>query len=154
MLGSTIATKLVKLGANVTVLDVLLPGHGGNKFNVNDILDNVEIVIGDIRDKELVERSIEIQNLNSSLEEKQREMEATRLAIKQSQRELDSTNAELQQKREDLVALEESLVDRDKEISMLQAQVEEQQSFLAESRSQFARTYLYFHDFHELLDDK
>jgi UDP-glucose 4-epimerase len=63
MLGSTIATKLVKLGANVTVLDALLPGHGGNKFNVNDVLDHIEIVIGDIRDKELVETVVDNKDI-------------------------------------------------------------------------------------------
>ena len=63
MLGSTIATKLVKLGANVTVLDVLLPGHGGNKFNVKEISDNIEIVIGDIRDKDLVDKVVDKKDI-------------------------------------------------------------------------------------------
>ena len=58
---------------------------------------------------------------------------------------------EVQERREARVVLEQSLVSRDTEIAVLRAQVEEQQSSLEESRSQFARTYSYFH---ELLDDK
>ena len=103
------------------------------------------------REKEFVERSIDMQNFNASLEDKEREIKASRLALEQSRRELDNAHVEVQQKRESLVVLEQSLVSRDTEIAVLRAQVEEQQSSLEESRSQFARTYSYFH---ELLDDK
>ena len=68
MLGSTLAIKLVKLGANVTVLDVLLPFHGGNKFNVNKILDNIEIIRGDIRNKNLVEKVVDNKDIILGLE--------------------------------------------------------------------------------------
>ena len=58
MIGSTIAINLAKQGAKVTVLDVLLHGHGGNKFNVNEIENQIEIIIGDIRNKALVENVV------------------------------------------------------------------------------------------------
>ena len=69
-------------------------------------LTNRETVLAQ-REKDFVQRSIDVKNLNSSLEDKERQIEASMLAMEQSQRELDSTYAELQQKREDLVALEE-----------------------------------------------
>ena len=49
-IGSNIAKTLVKLGANVTIVDSLIPQYGGNLFNVNDIKENIEINICDIRD--------------------------------------------------------------------------------------------------------
>ena len=49
-IGSNIAKSLVKLGANVTIVDSLIPQYGGNLFNVNDIRENIEINICDIRD--------------------------------------------------------------------------------------------------------
>jgi len=53
-LGSNIANKLVSLGANVTILDSLNPLYGGNWFNVEGIKDKIKVIIGDIRDEELV----------------------------------------------------------------------------------------------------
>lgn len=53
-LGSNLAHALVAFGADVTVLDALLPLYGGNMFNLDGILDAVTFVHGDIRDQELV----------------------------------------------------------------------------------------------------
>lgn len=58
-LGSNIAHKLVEYGANVTILDALLPLYGGNKFNVSDIEGDVRVIIGDMRDFRLVEELVE-----------------------------------------------------------------------------------------------
>jgi UDP-glucose 4-epimerase len=58
-LGSNIANRLVEFGAKVTLLDALLPLYGGNKFNIRDIEDKVEVIIGDVRDFRLVEKAIE-----------------------------------------------------------------------------------------------
>lgn len=58
-LGSSIAQRLVSLGASVTIMDSMLPRHGGNMFNVAGIEKNVEIVSGDIRDKEAVQRNVQ-----------------------------------------------------------------------------------------------
>jgi nucleoside-diphosphate-sugar epimerase len=49
-IGSTLAHRLVGLGARVTIVDSMLPGAGGNLFNVADIRDRVEINISDVRD--------------------------------------------------------------------------------------------------------
>lgn len=49
-IGSNLARRLVALGANVTLVDSLIPEYGGNLFNVDDIIDDVEINISDVRD--------------------------------------------------------------------------------------------------------
>ena len=54
-LGSSLAHRLVDLGANVTILDALLPLYGENKFNIAGIEDKVEVVIDDIRNEALVD---------------------------------------------------------------------------------------------------
>lgn len=62
-LGSNIVHKLVECGANVTILDALLPLYGGNRFNISDIENKVQVIIGDIRDFRLVEKIIEGKNV-------------------------------------------------------------------------------------------
>ncbi|MFL5945991.1 MAG: NAD-dependent epimerase/dehydratase family protein [Gaiellaceae bacterium] len=49
-IGSHLSTKLVKLGAKVTIVDSLIPEYGGNPYNVRDIADDVHINYSDIRD--------------------------------------------------------------------------------------------------------
>lgn len=49
-IGSNLAHALVPLGAEVTVLDALLPQYGGNRFNLQGIAERVRVVEGDIRD--------------------------------------------------------------------------------------------------------
>ncbi len=62
-LGSNLTHRLVELGATVTVLDCILPGHGGNLFNISDIKKSVKFFKGDIRNKPLVNRLIKNQNI-------------------------------------------------------------------------------------------
>jgi len=50
-IGSTLARRLVDLGARVTVLDSLIPEYGGNLFNVDGIQDRLRINISDVRDE-------------------------------------------------------------------------------------------------------
>lgn len=50
-LGSNLAIRLVALGANVTLLDVMLEDHGGNRFNIEPVEDDVRVNFSDIRDK-------------------------------------------------------------------------------------------------------
>lgn len=50
MIGSNIAMKLVEYGANVTILDAMLPLYGGNLYNIEDIRNNIALNIADIRD--------------------------------------------------------------------------------------------------------
>jgi UDP-glucose 4-epimerase len=49
-IGSNLAIKLVELGANVTLVDSLIPEYGCNLWNVKDIEDKVTINISDVRD--------------------------------------------------------------------------------------------------------
>tara|TARA_Y100000589_G_C27091549_1_gene604145 strand:- start:185 stop:1174 length:990 start_codon:yes stop_codon:yes gene_type:complete len=50
-IGSNLARKLNYLGSNVTILDSLIETQGGNKFNIDDFKNDVDLYIGDIRDK-------------------------------------------------------------------------------------------------------
>jgi UDP-glucose 4-epimerase len=49
-LGSHLAQRLVELGADVTIVDSLIPEYGGNLHNVREIEDRVRINLSDIRD--------------------------------------------------------------------------------------------------------
>lgn len=60
-LGSNLAHKLVRLGAQVTLLDCLLPSHGGNPFNIDGIERQAQWVKGDIRDAGLLEKILKDQ---------------------------------------------------------------------------------------------
>jgi len=57
-IGSNLAIKLVELGAEVTIIDNLTPLYGGNKFNVSSIKDKVNVIIGDIRDWQLIDKVV------------------------------------------------------------------------------------------------
>ncbi len=50
-LGSNLARRLVELGADVLLVDSLVPDYGGNLFNVADIQDRLRVNIADIRDE-------------------------------------------------------------------------------------------------------
>ncbi len=50
-IGSNLARYLVKMGANVLLVDSLIPKYGGNLFNISDIRDQVRLNIADIRDE-------------------------------------------------------------------------------------------------------
>lgn len=62
-LGSTLAHALVKLNADVTIYDALLPEYGGNIFNVQDIKQKVKIIKKDIRDESSMQRAVENQDV-------------------------------------------------------------------------------------------
>lgn len=49
-IGSSLAHRLVAAGADVTVVDALIPGYGGNLFNIEPIRGAVRLNISDIRD--------------------------------------------------------------------------------------------------------
>ncbi len=61
-IGSSLTHALVALGAEVTVLDAMLPLYGGNDFNLEGIKDKIKFVVGDIRDKNLVEKLVSGQD--------------------------------------------------------------------------------------------
>jgi nucleoside-diphosphate-sugar epimerase len=50
-IGSNVARRLVRLGARVTLVDSMIPGYGGNFFNVADFESKVEVNIADVRDR-------------------------------------------------------------------------------------------------------
>lgn len=59
LIGSTIANKLVKLGSKVYILDAKIPIYGANFFNINDVKDNIEVEIGDIRDRDRINQIVQ-----------------------------------------------------------------------------------------------
>ncbi len=48
-IGSNLARRLVDLGANVLLVDSLIPDYGGNLFNIDGIEDRVHVNVADIR---------------------------------------------------------------------------------------------------------
>ncbi len=49
-IGSNLARQLVDLGAEVLLLDAMIPEYGGNLFNIDGIQDRVRVNFGDVRD--------------------------------------------------------------------------------------------------------
>ena len=54
MLGSTIALQAVRRGADVVILDSMVPGLGGNMFNLDSVKDRIEFVQDDIRNSDVM----------------------------------------------------------------------------------------------------
>lgn len=50
-IGSSLAIKLVQLGANVVLMDAMIPDYGGNLYNIEPVRDQVIINYSDIRDE-------------------------------------------------------------------------------------------------------
>jgi UDP-glucose 4-epimerase len=49
-IGSNLARQLVTLGADVLLVDSLIPEHGGNVFNIDGIADRVHVNVADVRE--------------------------------------------------------------------------------------------------------
>ena len=49
-IGSTLAHRLLKLKAQITLVDSLIPEYGGNLFNIHGIENKVKVNIADVRD--------------------------------------------------------------------------------------------------------
>jgi len=49
-IGSNLARRLVDLGAEVTVVDSLIPDYGGNLYNIEGIRDRIQVNVSDVRD--------------------------------------------------------------------------------------------------------
>ena len=66
-IGSNLARRLVELGADVLVIDSLIPDYGGNPFNISGIENRLTVNRSDIRDEgsinDLVRGQDEIFNL-------------------------------------------------------------------------------------------
>ena len=50
-IGSNLSHRLVELGADVLLVDSLIPEYGGNLFNISGIEDKVQVNISDVRDE-------------------------------------------------------------------------------------------------------
>jgi len=48
--GSNLAIALVNAGADVTIMDAMIPGYAGNLFNIEPIKDRVTVNFSDVRD--------------------------------------------------------------------------------------------------------
>lgn len=49
-IGSNLARRLAGLGANLTLVDSLIPEYGGNLFNIEGVRDQVHVNVSDVRD--------------------------------------------------------------------------------------------------------
>ncbi len=50
-IGAALAMRLVEAGAQVTLIDSLIPEYGGNLFNIESIRERVHVNISDVRDE-------------------------------------------------------------------------------------------------------
>ena len=48
-IGSNLARRLVELGADVLLVDSLVPEHGGNLFNIDGVADRLQVNVADLR---------------------------------------------------------------------------------------------------------
>ncbi len=62
-LGSNLAHRLVDLGADVLLVDSLVPDYGGNLFNVADIRERVRVNVADIRDENSMDYLVRWQEI-------------------------------------------------------------------------------------------
>jgi UDP-glucose 4-epimerase len=61
-IGSNLAHRLVELGAEILLVDSLLPDYGGNLYNVRGIEDRVRINIADVRDENAMRYLVQEQD--------------------------------------------------------------------------------------------
>jgi UDP-glucose 4-epimerase len=63
--GSSLARRLVQLGAKVTLVDSLIPQYGGNLFNIEDFKTQVVVNITDVRDPHAMAYLIQGQDFST-----------------------------------------------------------------------------------------
>jgi UDP-glucose 4-epimerase len=61
-IGSNLAIRLVNLGANVTLVDSMIPEYGGNMVNIESIKDKVRVNFSDVRDSHSMEYLVKGQD--------------------------------------------------------------------------------------------
>ena len=61
-IGSNLAIRLVEGGANVTLVDSLIPEYGGNLWNIEEIKDRARVNISDVRDEHAMKYLIQGQD--------------------------------------------------------------------------------------------
>ena len=62
-IGSNLVRRLVELGAQVTLVDSLIPAYGGNLFNIAGIEERVRVNISDVRDEHSLKYLVQGQDL-------------------------------------------------------------------------------------------
>ena len=62
-IGSTLAIRLLELGAQVTLVDGLIPDLGANYFNIESINDRVEVVEAELGDRSAVDPLVKGKDL-------------------------------------------------------------------------------------------
>ena len=62
-IGSTLARRLVALGAQVLIVDSLIPQYGGNRSNIADIADRVQVNLSDLRDRHVLPHLVRDQDV-------------------------------------------------------------------------------------------
>ncbi len=62
-IGSNLSSRLVELGASVTIVDNMMPRLGGNLFNVSEIAGRVHINFSDIRDSHSMDYLVKGQEI-------------------------------------------------------------------------------------------
>jgi UDP-glucose 4-epimerase len=62
-IGSNLAIALAERGASVRVVDAMLPGYGGNLFNLEPVKGRVAVDVVDIRDPEAMSRAVRGQDV-------------------------------------------------------------------------------------------
>lgn len=62
-IGSNLAARLVELGAEVILVDSLIPEYGGNLFNIQGFRDRVRLNISDVRDEHSMKYLVQGQDL-------------------------------------------------------------------------------------------
>ncbi len=61
-IGSALAHRLVEMGAEVILVDSLVPEYGGNMFNITGIEDRVRVNISDVRDEYSIQHLVQGQD--------------------------------------------------------------------------------------------
>lgn len=61
-IGSNLARRLVSLGADVTLVDSLIPQYGGSLFNIAGIENKVNVNISDVRDEYSIDHLVQGQD--------------------------------------------------------------------------------------------
>jgi UDP-glucose 4-epimerase len=62
-IGSSLAYRLVELGAQVTLIDSLIPEYGGNLFNIQGLEQKVKVNFSDVRDQHSMKYLIQDQDV-------------------------------------------------------------------------------------------
>lgn len=57
-IGSNLAISLVKAGADVSLIDSMIPEYGGNLFNISGIKDKIHANFSDVRDRHSIEHLV------------------------------------------------------------------------------------------------